>query len=170
MADTTQSCCMQTVQAQPHEYRNTVAMTDPSATTLPPEAIELAGRMYDAARSGDATVFAQALPAGLPVNMTNEKGDSLLMLAAYYGHAELVKLFLQHGADPNRLNDKGQSPLAGAVFKMEDAVIEALLEGGADPELGNPNALQCASMFKQDEKWKAKFEAAPGKGKAAGKL
>lgn len=53
-------------------------MTDPSATTLPPEAIELAGRMYDAARSGDATVFAQALPAGLPVNMTNEKGDSLV--------------------------------------------------------------------------------------------
>ncbi|KAG7144752.1 putative ankyrin repeat protein like [Verticillium longisporum] len=150
--------------------RYTVAMTDPSATTLPPEAIELAGRMYDAARSGDATVFAQALPAGLPVNMTNEKGDSLLMLAAYYGHAELVKLFLQHGADPNRLNDKGQSPLAGAVFKMEDAVIEALLEGGADPEFGNPNALQCASMFKQDEKWKAKFEAAPGKGKAVGKL
>lgn len=49
------------------------------------------------------------------------------MLAAYYGHAELVKLFLQHGADPNRLNDKGQSPLAGAVFKMEDAVIEVRL-------------------------------------------
>ncbi|KAG7122796.1 putative ankyrin repeat protein like [Verticillium longisporum] len=78
--------------------RYTVAMTDPSATTLPPEAIELAGRMYDAARSGDATVFAQALPAGLPVNMTNEKGDSLLMLAAYYGHAELVKLCRYRGS------------------------------------------------------------------------
>jgi hypothetical protein len=46
------------------------------------------------------------------------------MLAAYHGHAELVKLLLDHGADPNRLNDRGQSPLAGAVFKMEDAVIE----------------------------------------------
>lgn len=47
------------------------------------------------------------------------------MLAAYYGHAELVRLLIQHGADPNRLNDKNQSPLAGAVFKKEDAVIEA---------------------------------------------
>lgn len=47
-----------------------------------------------------------------------------LMLAAYYGHAELVKLLIQHGADPNRLNDKGQSPIAGAVFKKEDEVIE----------------------------------------------
>ena len=46
------------------------------------------------------------------------------MLAAYHGHAELVKLLIEHGADPNRLNDRGQSPLSGAVFKKEDAVIE----------------------------------------------
>lgn len=46
------------------------------------------------------------------------------MLAAYHGHAPLVKLLLQHGADPNRLNDRGQSPLAGAVFKGEAEVIE----------------------------------------------
>lgn len=47
-----------------------------------------------------------------------------LMLAAYHGHADIVKLLIQHGADPNRINDRGQSPLAGAVFKKEDAVIE----------------------------------------------
>lgn len=47
-----------------------------------------------------------------------------LMLAAYHGHAQLVKLLMDHGADPNRVNDRGQSPLAGAVFKMEDAVVE----------------------------------------------
>ena len=46
------------------------------------------------------------------------------MLAAYHGHANLVKLLVQHGADPNRLNDRSQSPLAGAVFKMEEAVVE----------------------------------------------
>lgn len=87
------------------------------------------------------------------------------MLASYHGHADLVKLLLQHGADPNRLNDRGQSPLAGAVFKMHEAVIEALLEGGADPEFGNPNALQCIAMFKQEDKWQARFEAAPGRGR-----
>ncbi|KFG82308.1 ankyrin domain containing protein [Metarhizium anisopliae] len=139
---------------------------DGPSSSLPPEAIELAGRMYDAARAGDLATFQQALPAGLPANLTNEKGDTLLMLAAYYGHAELVRLLIQHGADPNRLNDKNQSPLAGAVFKKEDAVIEALLEGGADPEYGNPNAMQCVAMFKQEEAWKAKFDAAPGRGKA----
>jgi hypothetical protein len=49
------------------------------------------------------------------------------MLAAYHGHAELVKLLMQHGADPNRINDRGQSPLAGAVFKKEEAVIEVCI-------------------------------------------
>ncbi|KAF4913309.1 putative ankyrin repeat protein [Colletotrichum viniferum] len=153
---------------------------DPASQTLPPEAIALAGRLYDGARAGDMALFQQALPAGLPANMTNEKGDTLLMLAAYHGHAALVKLLIQHGADPNRLNDRGQSPLAGAVFKKEDEVIElywydaradaktnkALLEGGADPEYGNPSALACVAMFKQEERWQAKFEGAPGRGKA----
>ena len=44
--------------------------------------------------------------------------------------------------------------------------LKVLLEGGADPDYGNPNAMQCVAMFRQEEKWKAKFEAAPGKGKA----
>ena len=47
------------------------------------------------------------------------------MLAAYHGHAPLVRLLLAHGGDPNALNDRGQSPLAGAVFKGEADVIEA---------------------------------------------
>ncbi|KAI1849680.1 hypothetical protein JX265_008017 [Neoarthrinium moseri] len=137
-----------------------------AATSLPPAAIEFAGRMYDAARAGQKEVFEQALPAGLPANLTNEKGDSLLMLAAYHGHADLVKLLIQHGADPNRVNDRGQSPLAGAVFKKEPAVIEVLLEGGADPECGAPTAMECVSMFKLEDEWREKFEAAPGRGKA----
>lgn len=51
------------------------------------------------------------------------------MLAAYHGHADLVKFLVQHGADPNRLNDRQQSPLAGAVFKKEDDVIEVSRRG-----------------------------------------
>ncbi|KAM5352053.1 hypothetical protein ACJ41O_004776 [Fusarium nematophilum] len=134
--------------------------------SLTPGMIALAGRMFDSARNGDEAVFQQALPAGLPPNLTNDKGDTLLMLAAYHGHADLVHLLIQHGADPNRLNDRGQSPLAGAVFKKEDAVIKVLLDGGADPDFGQPSATECVAMFKQEDVWKAKFEAAPGKGQA----
>jgi ankyrin repeat protein len=109
---------------QPHPQPSHPQPATPTTTDIPPEAIALAGKLYDAARKGDMEIFRQALPAGLPANMTNEKGDSLVMLAAYHGQAEMVQLLLQHGGDPNRVNDRGQSPLAGAVFKMEDAVIE----------------------------------------------
>ncbi|RDL32564.1 Uncharacterized protein BP5553_09020 [Venustampulla echinocandica] len=140
-------------------------MADTESQTLPPEAIAFAARMYDAARAGQMDIFEQALPAGLPANMTNEKGDSLLMLASYHGHAPLVRLLLSHGANANSLNDRGQSPLAGAVFKKEDEVIEALLEGGADPDLGSPSATEAVVMFKQEETWKKRFNEAVGKGK-----
>ncbi|KAF4833089.1 putative ankyrin repeat protein [Colletotrichum siamense] len=139
-----------------------------SATAFSPslEAIKLAASMYNAAREGNKTVLKEALEDGLPPNLTNEKGDTLLMLAAYYGHADTVKLLIQHGADPNRLNDKRQSPIAGAVFKGLDAVIEVLLDGGADPDYGKPSAMQCLSMFNAEAKWKDKFESAPGRGNA----
>ncbi|KAF9871453.1 ankyrin-like protein [Colletotrichum karsti] len=139
-----------------------------SATAFSPslEAIKLAASMYNAAREGNTKILEENILDGLPPNLTNEKGDTLLMLAAYYGHAETVKFLIEHGADPNRLNDKRQSPIAGAVFKGLDAVIEVLLDGGADPDYGKPSAMQCLSMFNQEGKWKDKFEAAPGRGKA----
>ena len=73
------------------------------------------------------------------------------MLAAYNGHANLVKELLARGADGNRTNDQGQSPLAGAVFKGHDEVVRVLVDGGADPRSGTPTAIQTARMFKKDE-------------------
>jgi hypothetical protein len=57
-------------------------MASNTAADLPPEAIAFATRMYDAARAGQMDIFEQALPAGLPANMTNEKGDSLVGTSA----------------------------------------------------------------------------------------
>ncbi|MCJ1284148.1 hypothetical protein MMC26_003479 [Xylographa opegraphella] len=139
-------------------------MEPPTASSLPPEALALASRMFEAARRGQLDIFQQALPAGLPATLTNDKGDSLIMLASYHGHAPLVTLLLAHGADPNTLNDRGQSPLAGAVFKDEAAVVEALLEGGADPEWGSPSAEQSMVLFRKEGEWAARFENARGRG------
>ncbi|KFZ16603.1 hypothetical protein V501_02143 [Pseudogymnoascus sp. VKM F-4519 (FW-2642)] len=140
------------------------------APSLSPEAIAFAARIYDAARAGQIDLFEQALPAGLPANMTNEKGDSLVMLAAYHGHSQLVRLLISHGANPNSLNDRGQSPLAGAVFKGESEVVKALLEGGADPDHGDPSAMTAIVLFKKEDQWRKLFEEAPGKGKAVATL
>jgi ankyrin repeat protein len=74
-------------------------------------------------------------------------GNTLLMLAAYAGHAELVRGLIQRGADPNKINDLGQAPIAGAVFKREDEVVRVLIEAGADPRAGEPNAIASARVF-----------------------
>ncbi|MDK0518310.1 ankyrin repeat domain-containing protein [Streptomyces sp. ML-6] len=115
--------------------------------TPDPEVIELATKVFDLARRGETETLAAYVDAGVPANLTNDRGDSLLMLAAYHGHAAAVTALVARGADPDRANDRGQTPLAGAVFKGEDAVIEALLAAGADPAAGTPSALDTARMF-----------------------
>lgn len=112
---------------------------------------ELATRVFDLARDGDAASLAQYVDAGVPVNLTNEKGDTLLMLAAYHGHAEAVAALVERGADVDRLNDRGQAPVAGAVFKGEDAVVRALVAGDADPHAGHPTAVETARMFERED-------------------
>ncbi|KUF14207.1 ankyrin repeat domain-containing protein [Streptomyces silvensis] len=118
---------------------------------LDPEVVELAGKVFDLARAGDTDALAAYVDAGVPVNLTNDNGDSLLMLAAYHGHAAAVRALVERGADADRANDKGQTPLAGAVFKGSDDVVRALLDGGADPAAGTPSAIDTARMFGKAE-------------------
>lgn len=115
--------------------------------TPDPEVVELASKVFDLARGGDADALAAYVDAGVPANLTNDRGDTLLMLAAYHGHAAAVTALAARGADPDRANDRGQTPLAGAVFKGEETVVRALLDAGADPAAGAPSALDTARMF-----------------------
>ena len=112
-----------------------------------PEVIELATKVFDLARQGETEALAAYIDAGVPANLTNDRGDTLVMLAAYHGHAPAVEALLARGAEPDLANDRGQTPLAGAVFKSEDAVIRVLLAGGADPKAGTPSAVDTARMF-----------------------
>ncbi|ASU83927.1 ankyrin repeat domain-containing protein [Nocardiopsis gilva YIM 90087] len=116
-----------------------------------PDIINLATKVFDFARNGDTESLGAYLAAGVPVNLTNDSGDTLVMLASYHGHADTVAHLCRHGADVDRLNDRGQSPLAGAVFKGEDEVVAILAEHGADPEAGTPSAKEAAHMFDKGE-------------------
>ncbi|MFI7670865.1 ankyrin repeat domain-containing protein [Nocardia sp. NPDC049526] len=116
-----------------------------------PDLIELATKIFELARHGDAERLTAYLDAGVPVNLTNDNGDTLLMLAAYHGHQDAVQVLLARDADPNRANDKGQTPLAGAVFKGETEILRALLAAGADPDAGTPSARAAAAMFGKND-------------------
>ncbi|MFD9330294.1 ankyrin repeat domain-containing protein [Streptomyces sp. NBC_01356] len=116
-----------------------------------PEVVELATKIFDLARRGETEALVAYVDAGVPANLTNDRGDSLVMLAAYHGHAEAVRALLERGAEADRINDRGQTPLAGAVFKGEEAVIRVLLDAGADPAAGTPSAVDTARMFAKAE-------------------
>ncbi|TQJ41830.1 hypothetical protein FBY33_3949 [Arthrobacter sp. SLBN-112] len=115
------------------------------------DALALAQTLFQAAREGSDALLGAYLDAGVPAALTNSAGDSLVMLAAYHGHAGTVGLLLQHGADPNTANDRGQTPLAGAAFKGYTDVARVLLGAGADPDAGSPSARAAAQMFARTE-------------------
>jgi uncharacterized protein len=114
------------------------------------EVVAFAHRMFDLVRVGDPTL-ADFVDAGLPVDLTNAQGNTLLLLAAYHGHTELVRALVSRGADVERINDRGQTPLAAAVFKGAADVVELLLGAGADPGAGTPSALETARFFERHE-------------------
>ncbi len=106
---------------------------------------------FDLAREGDTATLAQRLDAGVPVNLTNGSGDTLLILAAYHKQLETVELLVERGADTARTNDRGQTALGAATFRQERRIIQVLLGAGADPHAGGPSAVQIAEFFNLDE-------------------
>ncbi|KAF9653595.1 ankyrin [Thelephora ganbajun] len=107
--------------------------------------------MFDAARNNNGALLLAAIDAGLPANLTNAQGNTLLMLAAYSGHVNLVEELIARGGDVDALNDNLQSPIAGAVFKDYDDVVHVLAQAGADPRKGKPTAIETAYMFNRKQ-------------------
>jgi uncharacterized protein len=111
------------------------------------ELAELAQQLFDLARSGDTERLAAYLDAGAPVEMRNENGDTLLILAAYHAHPDTVGMLVDRGADVEAQNDRGQRALTCAVFKKDAASAQLLVAAGADPDAGTPSARATADMF-----------------------
>ena len=113
--------------------------------------LDLAVRIFGLARAGETEELAAYVDGGAPANLTNEKGDTLLILAAYHGHADTVAALLERGADHSRANDRGQTPLAAAVFKQSAETVRVLVAAGADPDGGQPSARATAQFFELPE-------------------
>jgi ankyrin repeat protein len=114
---------------------------------LTPEELAFLQSAFELARNGDTAQLVEYVDAGLPVNLTNSSGDSLLILAAYHTHTELVRELLARGADHARVNDRGQTALAAAVFRQHAEIVTTLLDAGADPDHGPKSAVAIATFF-----------------------
>jgi uncharacterized protein len=119
-----------------------------TAPPLTPAELDFLHEALDLARTGQTSALAEVLDRGVPVNLSNASGDSLLILAAYHCHASTVDLLLARGADTDRINDRGQTALAAATFRRNRPIVTSLLAANADPAAGERSALQIAQFFK----------------------
>ena len=108
----------------------------------------------DAAREGDLKTIQSYLDSGFSPNITSKRGDSLLILATYYGHAEVTEALLKDKkTEVNLVNKMGFSALTGAAFRGRDAIVKMLIKHGADVNQVNSKgqtALMFAAMFGQE--------------------
>lgn len=111
---------------------------------------ELQQIALDFARSGETTELKKMIDAGLPVDLADEKGQTLLMLSSYNGRKETTRMLLDAGADPDRRNDRGQTPLGGTAFKGYREIAGLLIDAGADIHADNGagmSPIHYAAMF-----------------------
>ena len=127
---------------------------------LTPDELAFLQDTFELAREGHTADLVMRLDKGVPVNLTNDKGDTLLTLSAYHDHVDAVRVLLARGADHARTNDRGQTALGAAVFRRSHDGVRALLDGGADPATGSPSALEVAVFFELPE-MTALLEAPP---------
>ena len=114
---------------------------------LTQEEVDFLHSVFDLAREGQAEHLAALLDQGLPVNLTDAKGDTLLILAAYREQPEVVRLLIERGAELDRMNDRGQTALVSAVFRNHEPIARMLLEAGADTGLGSQTPQAVAEFF-----------------------
>lgn len=103
--------------------------------------------VFELARQGRTGELMSCVGSGVPVNLTNSRGDTLLILAAYNRRADTVSALLGAGADTSRVNDMGQTALAAATFRCDAGIVSALLRAGADPHFGPQSAVAVARQF-----------------------
>jgi len=117
------------------------------ADELTERGLDLLRQSFGWARDGDAAHISELLDMGASPDLTNEHGDTLLILAAYHCQMDTVRLLLQRESAVDRMNDNGQTALGAAVFRRAADIVVVLLEAGADPDSGTRSARAVAEFF-----------------------
>ncbi len=104
--------------------------------------------VFDAVRNDQHLVLSNFLDQTGDANARDERGHTLLILAAYNGSGKSVDLLLKRGADLN-LQDGMGTALMAASFKGFRPIVQRLLEAGAHVDERNgigATALMFAAM------------------------
>jgi ankyrin repeat protein len=124
---------------------DTITPHDDTPVSDPPAA--LVDGVFALAREGRTGPLGEMIDAGVPIDVTNPRGDSLLIVAVYAQHRATVQELLRRGADTTTVNSSGQTAITCAVFRNDEPILRDLLQADADPELGSHPARAVADQF-----------------------
>lgn len=107
-----------------------------------------------ASRIGNLEVLQELIRQKVPLNLTDEKGYTPLIIACYNNQYKAAKLLLDAGADVNSQDHGGNTALMGVAFKGYSDIAELLINYGADLNIQHGNggtALMFAAMFGRND-------------------
>lgn len=81
--------------------------------------------------AGDVDKAREWLDGGLDPGFLGSRIGSGLMIGAWEGNLELMRLFMSRGADINQVNDAGETALVLAAWKGRLDIVKWLVERGA---------------------------------------
>ena len=100
--------------------------------------------VISAARHGRVDEVSAYLDHGIPVNIRDKFGNTILAIACQNGLKKMAKLALRRGADINARNYKGNTPLHFCfTYGYGDSLGEYLISKGADPTIKNHEGSTC---------------------------
>ena len=110
-------------------------------------------------KEGNTQGVIEAIKSGANVNAEYNRDLTALILAAVFGHTEIVKALIQAGADINAKDNLGSTALMSA---RNAEIVKALIQAGADVNAKNNDgwtALMVATIRGNTETVKALIQA-----------
>ena len=89
------------------------------------------GDILDAVQSGDIGTVKKFLDEGVPVDLTDEEGWSLLHHAAALGQVKVINLLRERGCRIDLIDNEGRTPLHYAATNGDIETIRILIEMGS---------------------------------------
>ncbi|CAM9236310.1 unnamed protein product [Ectocarpus fasciculatus] len=84
------------------------------------------------------------LDRGIPINVRDEFGNTLLTIACQNGSKRVAKIVLRRGADINSRNHRGNTPLHYCYhYGYGDTLGQYLMSKGADASIRNNSGRPC---------------------------
>lgn len=105
---------------------------------------DLVENVFSFARHNRVDDIERLLARGIPPDVRDEYGNTVLIVACQNGHKRVAKAALRYGADINALNARGNSGLHFCfAYGYGDTLGQYLISKGADPAMLNSSGLTC---------------------------